>query len=299
MSHSQFHSITAFILRHAWLNLWDKHMTTGRINQVTTVERRRWTVARGRRRRATTAFNTVWAQKTHRNSWNTLATWVHEGRENPSPSTSVFRQPNCRREVQHESPENFQRLAQPPDPLGREGRGTLHRTCSRPSGQPCPPTGTLGSTHTRKRICIGTQATGQTALRRKQARTLWEGNWRCHINGTQHYGTDSRIYRPSSPLEPRNGAQDGQPCARRSQLARKDVPTPVTDWRHPSDKYSQRPIADQGSPRRLHQGNGTAEKHQLFFSDISTDGLLSPTNINRTASRGFTFTFTSKTFPSQ
>ena len=24
-----------FILRHAWLNLWDKRMTTGRINQVT------------------------------------------------------------------------------------------------------------------------------------------------------------------------------------------------------------------------------------------------------------------------
>ena len=36
MSHSQFHSINLFILRHAWLNLWDKHMTTGRINQVTT-----------------------------------------------------------------------------------------------------------------------------------------------------------------------------------------------------------------------------------------------------------------------
>ena len=35
MSHSQFHSIEIFILRHAWLNLWDKHMTTGRINQVT------------------------------------------------------------------------------------------------------------------------------------------------------------------------------------------------------------------------------------------------------------------------
>ena len=32
MSHSQFHS-TSVILRHAWLNLWDKHMTTGRINQ--------------------------------------------------------------------------------------------------------------------------------------------------------------------------------------------------------------------------------------------------------------------------
>ena len=34
MSHSQFHCIP-FILRHAWLNLWDKHMTTGRINQIT------------------------------------------------------------------------------------------------------------------------------------------------------------------------------------------------------------------------------------------------------------------------
>ncbi len=35
MSHSQFHGIKLFILRHAWLNLWDKHMTTGRINQIT------------------------------------------------------------------------------------------------------------------------------------------------------------------------------------------------------------------------------------------------------------------------
>ena len=33
MSRSQFQS-TRFILTHAWLNLWDKHMTTGRINQV-------------------------------------------------------------------------------------------------------------------------------------------------------------------------------------------------------------------------------------------------------------------------
>jgi hypothetical protein len=41
MSHSQFHSIKLFILRHAWLNLWDKHMTTGRINQVTTVKKRK------------------------------------------------------------------------------------------------------------------------------------------------------------------------------------------------------------------------------------------------------------------
>ena len=35
MSHSQFRCIE-LILRHAWLNLWDKHMTTGRINQVAT-----------------------------------------------------------------------------------------------------------------------------------------------------------------------------------------------------------------------------------------------------------------------
>ena len=33
MSHSQFHYLK-LILRHAWLNHWDKHMTTGRINQV-------------------------------------------------------------------------------------------------------------------------------------------------------------------------------------------------------------------------------------------------------------------------
>ena len=33
MSRSQFQS-KVFILRHAWLNLWDERMTTGRINQV-------------------------------------------------------------------------------------------------------------------------------------------------------------------------------------------------------------------------------------------------------------------------
>ena len=33
MSHLQFQS-KRFILRHAWLNLWDERMTTGRINQV-------------------------------------------------------------------------------------------------------------------------------------------------------------------------------------------------------------------------------------------------------------------------
>lgn len=37
MSHSQFHSTESFILRHAWLNLLDERMTTGRINQVATI----------------------------------------------------------------------------------------------------------------------------------------------------------------------------------------------------------------------------------------------------------------------
>ena len=34
MSHSQFHKYKLLILTHAWLNLWDKHMTTGRIDQI-------------------------------------------------------------------------------------------------------------------------------------------------------------------------------------------------------------------------------------------------------------------------
>ena len=43
MSRSQFQS-KVFILRHAWLNLWDKRMTTGRINQVDIFEQnyRNW-----------------------------------------------------------------------------------------------------------------------------------------------------------------------------------------------------------------------------------------------------------------
>ena len=36
MSRSQFQS-KRFILRHAWLNLWDERMTTGRINQIATL----------------------------------------------------------------------------------------------------------------------------------------------------------------------------------------------------------------------------------------------------------------------
>ena len=38
MSRSQFQS-KRFILRHAWLNLWDERMTTGRINQVAILPR--------------------------------------------------------------------------------------------------------------------------------------------------------------------------------------------------------------------------------------------------------------------
>lgn len=52
MSHSQFHSMNLFILRHAWLNLWDKHMTTGRINQVT--------ISSGRGRTVCRATATMW-----------------------------------------------------------------------------------------------------------------------------------------------------------------------------------------------------------------------------------------------
>ena len=38
MSHSQIRCVK-LILRHAWLNLCDKHMTTGRINQVSTAKK--------------------------------------------------------------------------------------------------------------------------------------------------------------------------------------------------------------------------------------------------------------------
>ena len=39
MSRSQSYGIKSFILTHAWLNLWDERMTTGRINQVATAAR--------------------------------------------------------------------------------------------------------------------------------------------------------------------------------------------------------------------------------------------------------------------
>lgn len=44
MSHSRFHS-WEFILRRAWLSLWNKHMTTGRINLIAIV---RWRYNRRR-----------------------------------------------------------------------------------------------------------------------------------------------------------------------------------------------------------------------------------------------------------
>ena len=51
MSCTQFHRIKMFILRHAWLNLWNKHMTTGRINQVTFVWERKKSSQPQRKRR--------------------------------------------------------------------------------------------------------------------------------------------------------------------------------------------------------------------------------------------------------
>ena len=38
MSHSQFHSIDLFILRHAWLNLWDKRMLLAESTRLLSVE---------------------------------------------------------------------------------------------------------------------------------------------------------------------------------------------------------------------------------------------------------------------
>ena len=56
MSHSQFHRINWFILRHAWLNLWDKHMTTGRINQVTVLKRTPESIKKQTAKRIKTLF---------------------------------------------------------------------------------------------------------------------------------------------------------------------------------------------------------------------------------------------------
>ena len=38
MSHSQFHSIDVFILRHAWLNLWDKRMLLAESTRLLSLE---------------------------------------------------------------------------------------------------------------------------------------------------------------------------------------------------------------------------------------------------------------------
>ena len=46
MSHSQFHSIDLFILRHAWLNLWDKRMLLAESTRLLSLNRGVW-LARG------------------------------------------------------------------------------------------------------------------------------------------------------------------------------------------------------------------------------------------------------------
>ena len=56
MSHSQFRR-TILILTHAWLNLLDKHMTTGRINQITTFAK---TPKRPQRKRFTQIAKFCW-----------------------------------------------------------------------------------------------------------------------------------------------------------------------------------------------------------------------------------------------
>ena len=75
MSHSQFRSET-LILRHAWLNLWDKHMTTGRINQVTW-----WRNQCGRSQlnptERTTKFAVVAISKLHLNISSPIRRMIH------------------------------------------------------------------------------------------------------------------------------------------------------------------------------------------------------------------------------
>jgi|FrelakmetLWP11LW_1041352.scaffolds.fasta_scaffold08272_1 hypothetical protein len=73
MSHSQFHCIP-FILRRAWLNLWDKHMTTGRINQITILKRPRGS-------RQVVRFAKVWE----------IAEAAHDARARRPPPDLCFR----------------------------------------------------------------------------------------------------------------------------------------------------------------------------------------------------------------
>ena len=127
-------------------------MTTGRINQVTTVERRRWTVARGRRRRATTAFNTGLAQNTPKLLKHPLQLGsTREGK--PFSVDKVYFDSRTVVEVQHESPENFQRFAQPPEPLGREGRARFTERARDPRGNPVHRLERSEAPTPEKRIC--------------------------------------------------------------------------------------------------------------------------------------------------
>ena len=83
MSRSQFQS-KRFILRHAWLNLWDERMTTGRINQVAIIFE-------------TLAFQVLWKPwqssflktKAHQNA---LVTWL--GHQNCT-TRAQLRPPSC------------------------------------------------------------------------------------------------------------------------------------------------------------------------------------------------------------
>ena len=91
MSRTQFHSIDSFILRHAWLNLWDKRMTTGRINQIAIALRtslgrnthttaRRWGIPYSARRHTTphqigTTFGTAGGSGNLPRNQPTITAW--------------------------------------------------------------------------------------------------------------------------------------------------------------------------------------------------------------------------------
>jgi hypothetical protein len=59
MSHSQFHSIDLFILRHAWLNLWDKRMLLAESTRLLSLTIFRRKPTRLRRLGVTPAFVVV------------------------------------------------------------------------------------------------------------------------------------------------------------------------------------------------------------------------------------------------
>lgn len=69
MSHSQFQS-KRFILRRAWLSLWDERMTTGRINQVAAITGEHTTLVRFGHPLGLQASNTTMTKQTFTSPWS-------------------------------------------------------------------------------------------------------------------------------------------------------------------------------------------------------------------------------------